>query len=401
MDGPRDLGDEPSGPGEGRHRPAHMELNVGAYRALCYGISDPVLVSVVDHAEGRRTFREANESACRLLGYTREELLCLTPRDLSTAEAGPGLGELLHDLAPGETAVWEVVLLARDGTRVPVEVSASLLDLGGRWVAICLCRELAAEPGTATAAKQRAPAAPIAAVQARQAEALRAARLESAVEVAARVAHDLSDALTGIMGNVALARMEAGAESDVSLILADAEAACLQAREQVRQLMYLARSRAPIVRETDVALLLRELVTSIACPSTANIAERLPCVNADEAQLTQALRHLLDNACEATGPEGRVAVAATSVRLGPASDVPLDGGDYVRITVADNGPGVPAKHLVRVFDPYFTTKPGRSGLGLTVAYTIVRAHGGHIGLRSCPGAGTTVEVHLPACPAKP
>ena len=74
-------------------------------------------------------------------------------------------------------------------------------------------------------------------------------------------------------------------------------------------------------------------------------------------------------------------------------------GNYVRVTVADSGTGIPREILAKIFDPYFTTKETGTGLGLAVAYSVVRNHGGHIGVESKQGVGSTFTIHLPAVPA--
>jgi CheY-like chemotaxis protein len=77
----------------------------------------------------------------------------------------------------------------------------------------------------------------------------------------------------------------------------------------------------------------------------------------------------------------------------------LPGGNYLKISVRDNGEGIPEHLLSRIFDPYFTTKSEGSGLGLAICYSIVRKHDGHVAISSTPGSGTIVSVYLPACVA--
>jgi signal transduction histidine kinase len=106
-------------------------------------------------------------------------------------------------------------------------------------------------------------------------------------------------------------------------------------------------------------------------------------LRADPVRLTQALLNLVINAMQAVGRKGRIEVTATVV------------ADSVSVAVADNGPGIPAEKLVSIFDPYFTTKPEGSGLGLWIAQQIVTAHGGTLKVQNAAGQGAVFTMTLP------
>jgi CheY-like chemotaxis protein len=93
---------------------------------------------------------------------------------------------------------------------------------------------------------------------------------------------------------------------------------------------------------------------------------------------------------------GTIRVQAENIVLGAESSLPLPAGNYIKITLTDQGHGIPADHLARIFDPYFTTKESGSGLGLAAAYAIVTKHGGTITVASTVGIGTTLAFYLPA-----
>jgi two-component system sensor histidine kinase HydH len=118
-----------------------------------------------------------------------------------------------------------------------------------------------------------------------------------------------------------------------------------------------------------------EICSTVAYPS--------PVLRADPVRLTQALMNLVINAMQAVGRKGRIEVVATS------------GGDSVSIAVRDNGPGIPPEKLVSIFDPYFTTKPEGSGLGLWIAQQIVTAHGGTLKVQNAAGQGAVFTMTLP------
>jgi signal transduction histidine kinase len=109
----------------------------------------------------------------------------------------------------------------------------------------------------------------------------------------------------------------------------------------------------------------------------------LPAVDADRDQLLQVLLNLVANALDAAPAGGRVTVAARR------------DGDGIALCVTDDGPGIAAADLPRVFEPYFTTKAGGTGLGLAIAQRIAEEHAGQLEVASAPGAGATFTLRLP------
>ena len=122
----------------------------------------------------------------------------------------------------------------------------------------------------------------------------------------------------------------------------------------------------------------------------------------DEGELGQVISNLLWNALEAETDtrEVEVTVAAENTTLPPGNSESLKTGDYIKISIADNGKGIPSEQLDQVFDPYFSTKETfhqkGMGLGLAICYSIIKKHQGHISIKSEMGQGTTVELLVPA-----
>jgi signal transduction histidine kinase len=118
----------------------------------------------------------------------------------------------------------------------------------------------------------------------------------------------------------------------------------------------------------------------------------------EEHQLEQVLSNLVVNGLQATTGNGTITVAMKRARVRPPAELGMDEGEYVSIEVADEGVGMSSQLLTRIFDPFFTTKAigEGTGLGLSVAYGIVRDHGGWIDAASEPGRGSRFAVHLPA-----
>ena len=112
--------------------------------------------------------------------------------------------------------------------------------------------------------------------------------------------------------------------------------------------------------------------------------------------MVQVFNNLFINASQAMSGAGILTIAAANIHVAAHESLLLAAGNYIKITVADQGAGIPAEHLRRIFDPYFTTKEKGSGLGLAVTYSVIKNHGGHIQVASECGVGTTFTVFLPA-----
>ena len=235
-----------------------------------------------------------------------------------------------------------------------------------------------------------------------------AARLESLAVLAGGVAHDFNNLLMGILGHVQLALGDAPPPEPFGH-LTHIERAALSAADLTRQLLaYAGRTRfrpGPV----DLASLVEEMAAHIRSVAprvqvTVDRPDGLPPVLGDATHLRQVLHNLLDNACEALGPAGgsvRLRISGTDLSepLAAAPDQPeLPAGTYVRVEVVDDGPGIPADTLSRVFEPFFTTRFAGRGLGLSTALGVVRSHRGRIAVESGAAGGTSVTFHLPVVP---
>jgi PAS domain S-box-containing protein len=229
-------------------------------------------------------------------------------------------------------------------------------------------------------------------------ELLRARKLESLGVLAGGIAHDFNNFLTVVLGNTELARMQVEPSHPVTEILEQIASACQRAAFLSSQLLTFAKGGAPIRRVASVAGLVLDAVNLIRAGSAISIdvhlAGDLWRAEIDESQIGQVLHNILLNARQAMPEAGIIEVRAENVLV----DRPAAAGPAVRISVRDYGCGIPPEILPRIFDPYFTTKPGGSGLGLATAYSIIRKHGGHISVASKSGEGSVFTIDLPASP---
>jgi PAS domain S-box-containing protein len=230
-------------------------------------------------------------------------------------------------------------------------------------------------------------------------ELLRSEKLQSLGVMAGGIAHDFNNILTAILGNISLLRASLKPDGPSRELLAEAETASLQARDLTRQLLTFSRGGAPVRKLFKPDSLIREFaglaLRGRATAREIEIADDLWPVEADEGQLGQVLNNLIINASQAMQNEGTVNITAENRHVRESEVPALAAGEYVAISVADHGTGIPEEHRTRVFDPYFTTKAEGRGLGLAVSYSIVVSHGGAIILDSEVGRGTTFTVYLP------
>jgi PAS domain S-box-containing protein len=225
-------------------------------------------------------------------------------------------------------------------------------------------------------------------------------RLESLGVLAGGIAHDFNNILTAIFGNISLAKLYVGEEHKAAKRLDACEHAMSRARDLTRQLLTFARGGEPIKGIVDTERLIREAVSFSVrgsnCTSVFHPAKDLWHVEADAGQLHQALNNLVINAIQAMPDGGYLTVNAVNEMVKADDGHALPSGRYVKISVSDQGCGIPPDIHSKIFDPYFTTKPAGTGLGLTSAYSIIKRHGGSIHLSSRPGTGTTFDILLPA-----
>jgi len=240
-------------------------------------------------------------------------------------------------------------------------------------------------------------------------ERSKTARLESLGVLAGGLAHDFNNILMGVVGNLSLAQSMAGtADRPLLQRLRDAEAACVRAKGVTTQLLTFAKGGAPVKMTASI----RELVVECArfALSGSRVAGRfsiepeLWTAEVDAVQISQVVHNLVLNAVQAMPQGGAVDVVIRNLHIdatSPAHTLDLATGDYVCVSVLDQGPGIAADHLGHIFEPYFTTKEKGSGLGLAISASIVRAHGGTIGVGPAPGGfGTRFDVYLPASASK-
>lgn len=233
-------------------------------------------------------------------------------------------------------------------------------------------------------------------------ERMKTQKLESIALLAGGIAHDYNNLLTAVLGNLSLAQMSMQDTPDeVPGLLHEVESAANRARDLTRQLLTFAKGGAPIRQTATLTDMIRDSAEFVLRGSATrceyNFAEDTAPAEVDLGQISQVIQNLVINADQAMPGGGKISIRTENIQISTEQKgLPLKPGSYVKITVGDNGPGMPPEVLAKIFEAYFTTKEKGSGLGLTTSFSIVRKHDGHISVASKQGEGTTFFIYLPA-----
>lgn len=235
-----------------------------------------------------------------------------------------------------------------------------------------------------------------------------AEKLESLGSLAGGIAHDYNNILTGVLGNASLVIQELTPESSLRERLRQIETSAERAAELTDQLLAYAGEEQHVTRVFSLNDLIREQKLRFEDSMTSNaklelhLKRDLPHIDADPAQITQAILNLLVNAADSLGEDDGVVMLRTSAINakrsyfdGAVLDEGQAEGRYVFFEVSDSGCGMDEETQKKMFDPFFSTKASGRGLGLAAVLGIVRAHSGAIKVYSQPKRGTTVEVLFP------
>ncbi|CAD7773330.1 MAG: Sensor histidine kinase RcsC [Candidatus Methanoperedenaceae archaeon GB37] len=271
------------------------------------------------------------------------------------------------------------LLISKDGTRRSIDDSgAPIKDENGKIIGVVLVFRDVSE-------KRRI-----------EQELMKADKLNSLGILAGGIAHDFNNILTAILGNIILAKEFTRPGEKIYERLIEAEKASLRAKDLAQQLLTFSSGGAPIKKTMFISELLKESALFALSGSNVqcefSISNNLWAVEIDEGQINQAINNLIINAIQSMPEGGRIKLTAENVTVSEGEKK----GRYVKISIVDQGIGIPKEHLPKIFEPYFTTKQKGSGLGLAIVYSIIKKHDGYIEVETELGVGTTFKVYLPA-----
>ena len=224
-------------------------------------------------------------------------------------------------------------------------------------------------------------------------------KIESVGILAGGIAHDFNNILTIILGYLSMARSLSRKDEKIYTKLVEAEKASHQAKGLTKQLLTFAKGGAPVKQTVSIDAFIEETVAFALCGSNINfeykLAGDLLPVSIDQDQISQALNNLILNAKQSMPEGGKITICTEKASATETLALSLPDDDYVKISIKDEGEGIPLEIRNQIFDPYFTTKSEGTGLGLASTYSIIKRHGGHIAVDSQVDIGATFTIYLP------
>jgi two-component system cell cycle sensor histidine kinase/response regulator CckA len=359
------------------------------FRDLFEGSPDAIFVE-----DGAGIVLDANPAACRLHGFTREELVGRNAAELVPPEARERVERGFQSLVEGEPRQFEGDSWTRDGRRVPVEVRVNRIDYGGKRAVLLQVRDITERKGTEAALRCLED-------QLRQSQ-----KMEAIGQLAGGVAHDFNNILTVIQGHASLLLAGRDRPGDFAYSARQICEAAQRATVLTRQLLTFSRRQLMQLKRLDMNEVVNHMTRMLERILGEDIALQLhyspePApVQADAGMIEQVLLNLAVNSRDAMPRGGvltiRIALVDKDGQHG-AQPVKARGGRCVCLSVSDTGCGIGQDDLPRIFEPFYTTKEvGKgTGLGLATVYGIVQQHRGWIETESEIGKGTVFKVYLP------
>ncbi|TFH48455.1 MAG: PAS domain S-box protein [Methanothrix sp.] len=329
------------------------------------------------------TFLYVNRAWREALGYSEEEIDGLSILDIISPDCHDRCQETFKRIISEEDVhSIDTVFVSKEGRKIIIEGNACCKFQDGKPVSIqCIFRDV-------TEKKKL------------EEELLKGQKLESLGVFADGIAHDFNNLLTAILGNISLAKIYLNGQDEAYKRLDMTEKVCLRARTLTQQLLAISKGGAPIKKTTPITALIKDSTSLILRGSHVkcvyDLAEDLWSVEVDEGQLSQVTQNLAINASRAMPSGGILTIRARNVDIAPHNLLTMPAGRDIELAFQDEGAGIPQEHIDKIFDPYFSSKRTGSGLGLTIAYSIIKKHDGTIIVDSEIGKGPTFIIYLPA-----
>jgi PAS domain S-box-containing protein len=366
------------------------------YKAIFQNAPDALFVMSADGDDVGRIVA-ANEQAARMHDLPLSEMINRNIAEFDTPEAAEHAPDRLRRIAAGERLTFEIEHVRRDGSRIPVEVTAGRIELDGKSHVLAFDRDITDRRRAERAEEER---------RRLEAQILHAQKLESLGVLAGGIAHDFNNLMTVVLGYASLALMKIADDSPAAPMLREIEKGAQRATELTQQMLAYAGKGNFLIQPLRLDTLVYEMNSLLHTAVSKRAIVQLnlqPCtIEGDATQIRQVVMNLITNASDSLGDSAGIIRISTGVlnadaaylqsRYTPES---LPAGSYAFVQIADTGCGMSEETLSRIFDPFFTTKFTGRGLGLAGVLGIVRSHRGTIKVESSPGAGALFEVLLP------
>ncbi len=328
-----------------------------------------------------------NNSVAGMLGVNKDEILGKNFRDFIDEESSKVLNDFFSKVYESleSQKMIDIPLKKKNGERVYIEGS------------VCVHRDSVGNPkgfiGILRDVTEKIKL---------QDEVLRARKHEAIGIFAGGLAHDYNNALTAVIGNIALAKMDCDPDDHNLLeILNDAEKASMRVKELTQQLSSFARGGRPVKSFVRVKSLLEESIKSVLADFEGELRFNYTgndLVYVDEIQVERGIGNVITNAKEAVNSKGIIEINIELLNIDQefaSEDITLHSGMFVIISIEDDGTGISEKERDKIFDPYFTTKEFASGMGLSLTYAVLKRNRGFIEADSGSLGGARFRIYLP------
>ena len=350
------------------------------YHQLMKMVGDGIIII----QDGR--IKESNPCMAILCGYSLEEMLDTSLAGYLQSEDVPAL-ESLFDSSTIDShgaQVLETTLVCKNDRRLKVAISGADCTFRQEPAKLFVVRDLS-DRLTARESLEKA------------------GKLDAIAALSGGIAHDYNNLLTAIIGNITLAQTHLKPKDKPFRLLGHALVASKTAKNLTQKLITFSKGGSPHKEIAAVDRLVKSATdftlsgSNIKC--SYNFSPDIRLIDVDPSQIGQAIHNVVMNARESMQEGGLIYVTASDFKL--ADEVAtLVAGDYVKVSIADQGGGIPEKEFDRIFEPYYSTKEmgntRGTGLGLSICRSIIRKHGGDVTVESQIGVGTTMHLFLPA-----
>ncbi len=325
---------------------------------------------------------DVNQQACKELQYSKEELTSMRVEDI---DVGYNNGTLKID---SNKATFETKHKKKDGTIIPVEIHSDVIEINNELFILCLSRDVSATKKL-------------------QELETRAQRLETAGQVAGQVAHDFNNLLAPLIAYPELIQDMLDDGHPAKELISKIEISAIQIAEINQQLLTLGRRGHYNLQIINLNDLIQQVVEeensfcSDVCKVETKFEKNLLPMKGGYSQIVRIISNLLHNSCEAIHEDGVISIKTENYYLdnNMAEYASVPKGEYIKLTVADNGDGIPEDILPTIFDPFISTKKADkkrgSGLGLSVVASVVKDHHGYVDVQSKVGQGTKFFIYFP------
>ena len=333
------------------------------------------------------TILDVNQKFCEKMQYARNEVVGKNTLDIGfpAKHRQTFVDQLIEN---GEVSGYEITHQLKNKETIQVQLYSKLIRIKGQFTNLTVFHDITAQRKL-------------------EAQLVQSQKLEAIGTLAGGIAHDFNNILSAILGYIELAKIYVEPATKVFSYLDEVFKAGNRAKELVRQILSISRQAEQKRKPVNINVIAREALRMLKAtlPSSIEIRENLDSkafmIEADPVQMHQVVMNLVTNAGQSMREKGGILEVSIEEANFPATvrkmDQEIKPGKYVKLTISDTGHGISPDDRKRIFDPYYTTRAQGvgTGLGLAVAQSIVKKHGGNILFSTQIGKGTEFYIFLP------